>query len=849
MAKDCVQEILSKFPTDEAPSVKQAVERIVSRMNKEKAAAFRDGVLNPESAFREKAMALLERARTDIKVEKLKTLENIEKRQMAQSRIAERVASGQTVENGISALLVGDHKLIGENRDSVAARQAATQERLQASVLREVEASGLGEAIQSGSLDREIRIEISELNKGENGRPGISNSKEAMIAAKHLQRAQKIILGTLNSSGAYVRELDGWSGKITHDNIKIAKEGKESWIERILPLLDHEKTFGSSLIDSDPVDMLGRIYDDIVSGKSSRQQPIDASSDQVIRIMDTPANFAKRMERSRTLHFQDAAAEFDYLKNFGSDKTLYEETLGQARKAGKDAGMMQVLGTNPGSTFEVLMRSNNIEGKGVLDIVQSQFKEVSGETLKPGQSMMATVGSGIRATQSMAKLGMSVINSFGDLATRAHQLSNASGENYFSAWQKTMKSSFESIASSAERRKIMELTGVTADAYAGAINAGLGHADSAPGVISKTLSLYFKANLQAPWTNINKVAQARVLAHDLGTMVGTKFHALEEGAARNFQRFGIGETDWKFIQMGHEMAEDGRAYVGFQKVFDVSTDDALKIARESGLIPDGASVASAKRIAEKARFEAGTKLSVYYNDQVSTSMLEPGARERAMLLRGTHQDTRMGQVLRLFAQFKMFPTSMVTQTLESTLYARGATDVSGAFVGPNANKMGMAKLMVDLTILTYGGMVVKDLLAGKTPKDPSNPDTIKEAMIKSGVGGLYGDFLFNEFDSRIGRGPLAALAGPSIGQLDDIFNLKTDIQKFARGEKRNFPATATARLVKNNLPGANLFYTKWALDHFILNEFNERMNPGYMARMEARMRKSGQKPLSIGGSN
>jgi len=167
MAKDCVKEILSKFSTEEAPAIKEVVERIVGRMNKEKAAAFRDGILNPESAFREKAMNLLNEARTEIKVEKLKIMENVEKRQLAQLRINERKAAGQTVENGVSAILVSDHKLIGANRDSVATRQASAHDRLQAAVLREVEASGLSDVIQSGTLDREIRIEISELNKRE----------------------------------------------------------------------------------------------------------------------------------------------------------------------------------------------------------------------------------------------------------------------------------------------------------------------------------------------------------------------------------------------------------------------------------------------------------------------------------------------------------------------------------------------------------------------------------------------------------------------------------------------------------------------------------------------------------
>lgn len=843
MAKDCVQEILASLTPEEGRLLKKDIESIVSRMSKEKALAFTDGVLNPDSQFRERAMKILERERTAIKVEKLKTLENIEKRQIANLKLKER----QTPASGMSALMVGDHKLIGENRDSIAGRQHALQESLQAVAIKEVESTGLSKVIQSGALDREIRIEISELNKGENGNPGISNSKEAMVAAKAIQKVQKTILGTLNASGAYIRELEGWAGKVTHDQAKIAKINKQEWIDRISPLLDHEKTFRSGLLEQDPQEFLSRVYDDIVSGKSSRQQEIEASSDKLYRIIDSPPNFAKRAEKSRTLHFQDAAAEFDYLKQFGSDKTLYEQTISQARKAGKDAGMMQVLGTNPGATFEVLIKSNKIEDKLSLNSVRNQFKEISGETLQPGASVIAQVGSGLRAVQALSKLGFSVVNSIGDLGTRSHQLQNSIGDGYFSAWNKTAQSTFDAISNPQARREVTYLTGVAADAYAGALHSNLAASDPVPGAITRIMNMYYKANLQAPWTNINKQAQAMVLSADVGMKVGRRFNELDEAAVRNFKRFGITDKEWGFIRAGAEVAEDGRSYVGFQNIFDMDSAKAIQISKEAGLIPAGATEAQAKRIAERAKFDAATKMSVYYNDQVSTAMLEPTARERSLLLQGTHQDSVVGQALRLFAQFKMFPTSMITQVTQSTLYANGATNLGEAFIGQNANKMGMAKLMVDLTVLSYGSIALASMLKNKTPPDPTKSDTITEAMKRAGVGGLYADFLVGEFDSRYGRGALSALMGPTLGQIDDVFNLKTDIQKYARGEKRNFPATAAGRLVANNFPGANLFYAKAAIDHYILYNFSEKMNPGYMARMEARMKKKGQKTLIQGG--
>ena len=41
----------------------------------------------------------------------------------------------------------------------------------------------------------------------------------------------------------------------------------------------------------------------------------------------------------------------------------------------------------------------------------------------------------------------------------------------------------------------------------------------------------------------------------------------------------------------------------------------------------------------------------------------------------------------------------------------------------------------------------------------------------------------------------------------------------------------------NNMPYANLFYTKSALDYFFLYGISEKLNPGYLDRMETRMQR------------
>lgn len=839
MAKDCVEEVMKGLGnTETATILKGEIEKIVSRMRKERAKAFVDGILNPESAYREKALEILNRERINTKIDRIKTLENIEKRKRADLRIKERPNAVE----GISVLNVGDNKRVGSNRFSAYGIQDSLKKQLMASIIKEVRATGYEDLIKGSQVDsiinRDVMIEVSELNK-KNGNFGVTNSKEAMALAKAIHKGQKLILGVLNSSGAYIRELEGYAGRVTHDSVKLQKIGKEQWIDSILPLLDHEKTFNSDLIDADPVEFLSTVYDDIVTGQSSRRKRPDVSSDKLIRISGMPPNYSSRVERSRVLHFLDAAAEHTYLKQFGSGKNLFEDTISFAQRAAKDAGLMQVYGTNPGATYATLLDSYGIsKDAAAMEILDAQFKELTGETLRPGSSPKAVIGMGARALMSASKLGNSVISSITDLGVRANDLVNFSGENYFSSKAKVIKSLIEALDPK-NRQQVTDLIGATIDSYIHSFYAQAGAADFNGG-IAKAMDLYFKANLQTYWTNWNKSAQAMIHAAEMGMRSSSAFSALDETFVNNLKRFGIGEAEWGFIQSAAKKADDGRVYVGFQDIYDMDDGLALEIAKKAGLIKDNMTPAAQRRAANKAKFDAATKLSVYYNDQIGTSVLEPTARERRIIYRGTSQDTWAGQALRLIGQFKMFPTSMVTQVLEGTLYAKGATSVKEGLVGPTSNKAGLVRLMVDLTVLSYGGMVLKDVLMNKTPKDPRDPEVMMEAFTRAGVGGIYSDMLTQEFDSRYGRGALSYLTGPTIGQLDDIGNLKTDIQKWATGRRKKFPTNAAVRLGTNNLPGFNLFYLKGAINHLFLYDLSERMNPGYMKRMEARMKKKGQ---------
>jgi hypothetical protein len=137
-------------------------------------------------------------------------------------------------------------------------------------------------------------------------------------------------------------------------------------------------------------------------------------------------------------------------------------------------------------------------------------------------------------------------------------------------------------------------------------------------------------------------------------------------------------------------------------------------------------------------------------------------------------------------------------------------------------------MMVAMTTFGYLAMVAKDTARGLTPRDPTDPKTIMAAMAQGGGLGIYGDFLFGEFN-KYGHSALATLSGPTFGQFEDFAKLYS---RFRDGDK---VAGQAVRFLLNNTPFLNLFYTRAAWDYLFLYQLQESVNPGYLSRLEGRI--------------
>jgi hypothetical protein len=234
------------------------------------------------------------------------------------------------------------------------------------------------------------------------------------------------------------------------------------------------------------------------------------------------------------------------------------------------------------------------------------------------------------------------------------------------------------------------------------------------------------------------------------------------------------------------------------------------------------------RMRANAREQAATRLLAMVLEETDMAVIEPGARERAMMGAGLQRGTWKGELTRSFFLFKSFPISMLMRHWGRALAQPTGTG-KAAYI---------AALMASTTVLGAVAMQVKEVLAGRDPRNlnPAKEHGVRnwiKAMLQGGSLGIYGDFLFSEASQR-GQSALATSLGPVAGIAEDALKLtQGNVMEAAAGMDTHAGAEVV-KFIQGNTPGANLWYAKAALDHLIFHQLQEYFSPGYLSKMRRR---------------
>ena len=725
-------------------------------------------------------------------------------------------------EDALLDMLVGSVKNYTGGRMSVDARRQGILNDAAGLLLAELEKNDLVKMFQSGQLDELIYRELFD-------GIGSSESIEAKQIAEAIQKVQKNLLNRKNRNGANIGELANYVVRQRHNPDRLRDAGFDKWYDDILPLLDQEKTFDGVRAGGEKA-FLKEAYDHLESGRFQKVSSVFGEDGKVdpITAFKGPANLAKKLSGSRVLHFKDGESSHNYAKLY-SGKDLITSVLDGIGNDAESIALMEVLGTNPEAMLNRVIESIpeiTPRGKRRLENALAELdgttRAVFGQQKKLMGLDLTATAAGVRAIQNMSKLGFATISSFSDVASKASLLQRETGRGLFDSYSESILDVMRAFTDE-QKKEFSYHLGTGVDAFLGSLHSRFGADDQLPGFLTKAQQTYFKLNGMQFWNSAQKDGVAKILASDLASHVNKNFDELPIELRNTLAMYNIDADDLKLLRGVDRKGPDDREYIFPAMVNDLQPAQMDKIISKRTGRTD---ITDAMRQQFKDDFR--TRLAAYYADSADSAVPTPGARERAIMNQGTKRGTPLGEAIRMVMQFKSFPITFVTKGLQRQYYGRKAAGKSGA--------MAMVQMMIGTTVMGFIANATKDILKGREPrevysqKNGLREKTFIEAFVAGGGAGIYGDFIFGEYN-RYGQSLTQTVAGPTFGMLDDVARIygsmmSGDLDK--AGEKAIQTAFRT-------VPGANLFYAKAAIDYLFLYGLSEAMSPGYLKRLERRI--------------
>ena len=661
--------------------------------------------------------------------------------------------------------------------------------------------------------------------------------KQAKVFVDELERGRI----AQNNEGAWIDKRTGYIAKQNHDALKIAggfwamgpeaaAKAFRTWRDFITPLLDDATFEGIDKWDFDKRLLarhkgnvrdafLEKVWQNITTGSREGQPGVDFAHEFV-----APASKARSVSKPRTLHFKDPEAWLGYHRRFGKG-SLYQVIVGQVEASARNTALMHRWGPNPeaariahikrtiadlrnaggaaeNATVKTLTQA--LDGKGQLG---NEWDILTGAAGAAENLHVAKIGAAIRIDQRLSKLGGAVLASFGPDQGIAAQVFKQHGGTYLNGYMGAFKGILG--LDRAQQTEVGRLMGIGSRSSLHELAGRFDAADGVEGVGARLTQFMFKATGFEYIMNGHRRGLADMWSSWAAGQSHLGFHELPADFQAQLGKFNIAAKDWDVLRANTE-ALGGDRFMNFKD------------------LPDDLSL--------KAR--------AYVAQFIDDSLTEPGVREQAKLTLGTRRGTLLGEAVRCFTQFKAFPLTYITRHLNPA--------IGGVMARESGAGGKMAHLIVAATLFGFLSMQAKQLAKGLAPRPVLDDDGHLRtdvwiaSLLQGGGLGIYGDFLFGEYNRAGNKGVVETLGGPSVGEFANIVKLMSRVTRFDKyGDDTGGDIAADSfTLLKNNTPFLNTWYLKAALDHFILFNMQNAISPGYLDRYQKRLQdEQGQKFL------
>ncbi|MFH3646099.1 hypothetical protein [Acinetobacter nosocomialis] len=619
-----------------------------------------------------------------------------------------------------------------------------------------------------------------------------------------------------NRNGGDIGKLDNWGLPQTHNLEKIAKAGKEAWVNKAESLIDtrqyvHEN--GDYYSQQEIRSLLEYTYDTLSSDGANKievgRQATGSGTSKV----------TNRHSESRVLHFKDAESWLEYQSEFGGMQFV---DLVEAHINGlsKDIAMVENLGSNPKTALKILMDAAAKKDweKGIDENktqssrkrAQVMFDEFSGGNT-PQSQVLANLGIAYRSMNVASMLGGTTIASLADQATIAktahvHNLS----------YRKAFGGLIEQLnpANKADRELAHSL-GLATEEMLGSIarwsDDGLtstyGKSEKLARISSGVATQVMRVSFLNALTSASKVGFTKLLMEKYGRLSRSKaWNDLDVQDRELLSNTGLDERAWQVFQLAEPVVDrKGNQLMSARSIYEIP-DEKLTAFGDPKQVKD----------------QVASQLQAHLLDEQGMAVIEAGLRERTWMTVGA-KGTITGEVFKGLMQFKSFSASFLMRQGSRTMAQEGLKG-KAAYGVP---------LFVTMTLL--GGLVVqlRELLNGNDPQtiyDSNDPKKATSFFMRSLVAGgglpVLGDILVAGTDTS-GRDANSFVSGPLGSDFTALLGLTVgNLTQYNEGKDTNFGNEAF-KFVKGKVPAQNLWYTKAAINRMVFDEMQDTIAPGY----------------------
>ena len=769
---------------------------------------------------------------------------------------------------GVKALMVGADRGAGLERMSADVAKKEAAQRYLGDLLTRLDAEDmLGIATKADeNLQREVFLAGRD---PDNPR----YSKQARTLARILDEASAERRKDANLSGAAVEELKGRIVRQAHDPYLMRKAAKitghsgsdeDAWVNFVMRHVDKEATFPPELlVDDVPLadqkGWLRYMYREFITGN----QHITGEHPRAPKRLEV-SDLALPLEADRVIHFTPEGA-YEYMTTFGKGN-LMDSVFDEIQLFANRQGVLSTLGLDPYNNLRAIIKTlkhnadpeqvkklddyaGHFESGAMSGPMWHQYQDIIGGSNVVQNDTWAAFSSYAQAFEYMTKLGGSSIAAVGDLANVMSDL-RFQGKGFFESFVDGFMVPFRAGTAPEDVAAIADSLAVGLEHMLSEYTTRFATTEAPNRTLSRAMTMTFKMNLLGPWTNNARrglfMTNSNYLASVIDSgVVSKKMRNVLDG-------YGITDNDLKFLK-SHGIVQkmsDGKRYVNPAAIKGLNLSD-FKLTKKEMFSVQERVAAESRRLRKTKEFDAKgrmdqliritrekkrrsleKRINTYFLDRNDFGILTPGAETRAMIHRGLPKGDPARVFYDLFWQLKQYPLAMWQKTLKRDLFGSGGNPLK------NENGELLQFSATVATLFGFGALIMhlKDLAKGREHFYPETKEEyiqyFARAGMYSGALGLYGDFVFGGTDESF-IDKARQMAGPAFNDILDAGNvIRVGVDELVGSGEEDLGAAAWKSL-RNDIPFADLWYSKWAFDYGIGFYMAEMMNPGFVERHEA----------------